>query len=74
MGKDNGGPAFPFGQTDELSGQLVNGWGSEGMTLRDYFAAKFMCGRAAVPGFVDPSNDAEMAYRVADAMLLERAK
>lgn len=65
MSKDNGGPAFPFGQT---------GSGSEGMTLRDYFAAKFLCGRAAVPGLVDPAMDAELAYRVADAMLAERAK
>ena len=65
MSKDNGGPAFP----SENPLEFVTG-----MTLRDYFAAKFMCGRAAVPGFVDPSNDAEMAYRVADAMLKERAK
>lgn len=74
MSKNDGGPAFPFGQTDSDSGQLVNGWGSEGMTLRDYFAAKFLCGRAAVPGSVDPALDAEFAYRVADAMLAERAK
>ena len=73
MSKDNGGPAFPFGQTDSESGQLVNGWGSEGMTLRDYFAAK------ALIGWRDCSSttyeqDAQAAYAMADAMLAERAK
>ena len=82
--KDNGGPAFPFGQTDEQSGQLVNGWGSEGMTLRDYFAAKAMQGiiSGGGLGFMGwhPSNWdsskslAKSAYEMADAMLLERAK
>jgi hypothetical protein len=44
------------------------------MDLRDYFAAKFMAGRAAVPGSVDHELDAKEAYKAADAMLLERAK
>lgn len=64
MSKDNGGPAFPC----ELSTR------HQGMSLRDYFAAKFLCGRAAVPGSVDPEMDAEFAYMMADAMLAERAK
>lgn len=76
MSKDNGGPAFPFGQTDEQSGQLVNGWGSEGMTLRDYFAAKAMQGMIASYGYLRSEVDviAESAYDCADAMLKERAK
>ena len=83
MSKDNGGPAFPFGQTDELSGQLVNGWGSEGMTLRDYFAAKALgalLGSSKPGGWhVGPTgNDNEWlaaaSYGLADAMLAERAK
>ena len=76
MSKDNGGPAFPFGQTDEQSGQLVNGWGSEGMTLRDYFAAKAMQGMIAAVGYHRGEVDfmAESAYDCADAMLKERAK
>lgn len=39
--KTDGGPAFPFGQTCHVTGQLVNGWGSEGMSLRDHMAIKF---------------------------------
>ena len=76
MSKDNGGPAFPFGQTDEQSGQLVNGWGSEGMTLRDYFAAKAMQGMIASYGYLRSEVDvlAESAYDCADSMLKERAK
>ena len=76
MSKDNGGPAFPFGQTDDQSGQLVNGWGSEGMTLRDYFAAKAMQGMIASYGCSRSEVDviAESAYDCADAMLKERAK
>jgi len=77
MSKDNGGPAFPFGQTDIDSGQLVNGWGSEGMSLRDYFAANAMA--AMIPAFLDDklhegANIEHAAYVIADAMLAERAK
>lgn len=69
MTKDNGGPAFPMPfKHAELDHSC------EGMTLRDYFAAKFLCGRVAVPGSVDPAMDAKFAYQVADAMLAERAK
>lgn len=59
--KSAGGPAFPS----------VNE--SEGMTLRDYFAAK------AMQVFMqnaetDMDEDAADAYRMADLMLKERAK
>lgn len=78
MSKDNGGPAFPFGQTDSESGQLVNGWGSEGMTLRDYFAAKALNGMLDDCRWGTLEDSAEMAarvaYKLADAMLAERAK
>jgi hypothetical protein len=70
MSKDNGGPAFPVAPEN----YDMSGYCGEGMTLRDYFAAKFLCGRAAVPGSVDPAMDAKFAYQVADAMLAERAK
>lgn len=81
----NGGPAFPFGQTDAASGQLVNGWGSEGMSLRDYFAAKAMEGILAdrenvlrfheigETALVSPESlAAAAAYQMADAMLAAR--
>ena len=62
---DTGGPAFP--QQDDASG-------SEGMTLRDYFAAKAMQSiidqQDAHRGEVD--NAAWMSYRMADAMLKAR--
>lgn len=66
--KEDGGLALPF--FDE---RVMNSpeWG---ITMRDYFAAKAMQGRLAVPGYVDVEQDAAMAYRMADAMLKERAK
>lgn len=72
MSKNTGGPAFPT--TDFLhAGQVVPG--SEGMSLRDYFAAN-----APPPpdrwrgGERDANGMASWAYRWADAMLAERAK
>lgn len=38
--KDDGGPAYPFGQVSEVTGQPINGHHSEGMSLRDYFAGQ----------------------------------
>ena len=38
---NDGGPAFPFGQVSELTGQPINGFFSPGMTLRDWFAGQF---------------------------------
>jgi hypothetical protein len=45
--------------------------GGEGMTLRDYFAAKAM---QALLGYEESTleNDAEVAYAMADAMLKAR--
>lgn len=60
--KHTGGPAFP------LKEPLTSD--SEGMTLRDYFAAKAIStlNLAAVA----PEMAAEMAYKIADAMLKVR--
>jgi hypothetical protein len=68
MSKDTGGPAFPSPQ---------NHTSKEGMTLRDYFAAKAMQG---LMGRVWGNQSAEelfpiwakSAYAVADAMLKAR--
>ena len=61
---NTGGPAFP--------NEGFNGWGKpqEGMTLRDYFAAKAMQGLmdAAMP----MPEIAQAAYQMADAMLKAR--
>jgi hypothetical protein len=55
-----------------------NGWGApeEGMTLRDYFAAKALTGMLGsrnpnTPRF-HPEDDAAYVYAVADAMLKAR--
>jgi hypothetical protein len=57
-------PAFP---TNTGLGQHQ----AEGMTLRDYFAAKAM---QALLGYEESTlqNDAEVAYAMADAMLQAR--
>lgn len=68
--QNNGGPAFP-----ELGNVGCNSdWQSEpGMTLRDYFAAKFMQGVCANPDkLYDDEPLAKEAYAMADAMLRAR--
>lgn len=55
--QNNGGPAFPT-------------QGYEGLTLRDYFAAKAM--QAIVDVSHNPELFANHAYKVADAMLRAR--
>jgi len=47
-----------------------------GMTLRDYFAGQALTGQSANPEFAASNEDmiAEAAYRLADAMIAERAK
>lgn len=69
--KDNGGPAFPVPEHEYSRGLTIGQ--QEGMTLRDYFAAKAMQGMQAgdYKYRADLAND---AYAMADAMLSERAK
>ena len=72
----HGGPAFPIplqpGQSFKEHGGEV-----DGMTLRDYFAAKAIAGICAHRdswGLTSPHALAALAYNIADAMLAERAK
>ena len=61
-----GGPAFPnaaFGSTRNEQ---------QGMTLRDYFAAKAMQSYVAHNKSYDFDDIAAMSYRTADAMLKAR--
>ena len=62
-----GGPAFP--------NEGFNGWGKpeEGMTLRDYFAAKAMQGLLDSTKTSDGNIIVRDAYKLADAMLKARA-
>ena len=57
---NNGGPAFPTGTA------------FQGMTLRDYFAAKAM--QSLTENSTNPKEIAQAAYIVADAMLEARKK
>lgn len=71
--KYDGGPAFPFGQISEVTGQPVNGFYDPGMTLRDYFAAKALQGILAHPEVkATAESRSEWAYKIADAMLKAR--
>lgn len=63
---NTGEPAFPL-----LAEQTQDGWAHEGMTLRDYFAAKAMETLAANQAWSEESI-AEAAYRQADAMMKAR--
>lgn len=70
--KLTGGPAFP---TLADNGHAMN---QDGMTLRDYFAAKALMGMMASrnpnsPRF-HPDDDAAYVYAVAEAMLRERSE
>jgi hypothetical protein len=62
----NGGPAFPIPAIAKNGVAFVS---APGMTLRDYFAAKAM---QCLPA--PQQNLAELAYKIADAMLKEREK
>ena len=68
--KDKGGPAFP--------NEGFNGWGEpfQGMSLRDYFAAKAMqaliIANGPAPQGGWPTYAERTAYLVADAMLKAR--
>jgi hypothetical protein len=66
----NNPPAFP-------TTKPLDYWGdpNQGMTLRDYFAAKAMQGFMANksnPMHFQPEADASWAYSIADAMLKAR--
>jgi len=65
-----GGPAFPTWEQDEYGSKFFN----EGMTLRDYFAAKAMQSILIDPRIDNDSyrECAEGAYKAADAMLKAR--
>jgi hypothetical protein len=62
----NGGPAFP---SHGSMGEVVQ----QGMTLRDYFAAKAMQGLLADEAYGNDQNStARWCYSMADAMLKAR--
>lgn len=61
---ENGGPAWPVAH---------DGFYKQGMTLRDWFAGQALIG--ILSGHEDPTETAfcaELAYKLADAMIAER--
>lgn len=69
MRKD-GGAAFP---TPKYYDEKFLGY-VDGMTLRDWFAGQALVGLMASDDAEACDKDAAYAYRLADAMLAERAK
>jgi len=80
MSKETGGQAFPRQQWEYDGQNNVLQYQEEGMTLRDYLAAKAAQGMVANPGMWDLINErhaqsvAKDAYLIADAMLEARNK
>lgn len=76
--KNDGGPAFPINNNDVITVLTNNGNHPEGMSLRDYFAAKAMQGiyggrNPEVAYFdIDIDKAVKLSYIVADAMLKAR--
>ncbi len=71
MDKDTGGPAFPV-----TGDNYADRYCGEGMTLRDYFAAKPLQGGLASPQEGGDFNErgCEWCYKVADDMLKARGE
>ena len=65
-------PAFPFPTYTYPNGEFNQG--EDGMTLRDYFAAKAMqnMGDLMTKPYNNLQSKAEIAYQMADAMLKAR--
>jgi hypothetical protein len=69
--QNDGGPAFPSGDSDWEGGPF-----EPGMTLRDYFAAAALTGYCSQEQYAttDSAKIAAWAYQDADSMLAERGK
>lgn len=74
----DGGPAFPINNNDVITIVTNNGNHPEGMSLRDYFAAKVIqgvySGRKVGFSTIDINEVSKLSYQVADAMLEAREK
>ncbi|MCS3423404.1 hypothetical protein M2403_002005 [Rahnella sp. BIGb0603] len=84
MRKETGGAAFARAGSERKSdyGDLIKSLPQDGMSLRDYFAAKFAPAIVSKwngahtfdEGGISYSDCAEQAYLLADAMLVARNK
>ena len=73
MSAQHGGPAFPIQGFSTRNGQGFQSVMSDGMTLRDYFAAKAMAVLLDSQNKFIASSAAD-CYKYADAMLEARKK
>ena len=75
MNKDTSGPAFPTERIGMESGEYLT-YQQEGMTLRDYFAAKAMQAIFSNPDITDTNKVKDWiaisSYSMADAMMKAR--
>lgn len=74
---NTGGPAFPHvADIVQMQGDsaILKSFTQNGMTLRDYFAAKAMQAYCSQYDYSEepPKKTAEYSYRMADAMLKAR--
>lgn len=68
---DDGGPAYPVVELDRVTGHP---WDQHmGMTMRDWFAGQFLS-TYVTESDICIEYVAKYCYRMADAMLAERAK
>ena len=66
-------PAYPTPDTyDPTNGQVF--YGNSGLTKREYFAAMVIQGLCSDPDMRDAETEAELAVKVADALLKELEK
>ncbi|HGI8195154.1 TPA: hypothetical protein ACJT77_004530 [Citrobacter freundii] len=73
MSNKTGGQAFPKQQWEYDGQNNALQYQENGMTLRDYFAAKAMQGRLSNPDWLcSDDRTATEAYQIADAMLRAR--
>jgi hypothetical protein len=75
--KPDGGQAFPKPDVQLENGEKV--WGFDGMSLRDYFAAKAMEGLCSFPFKDDMKTSfvewvSQLSYEIADEMIKQRIK
>lgn len=72
---DTGGPAFArTAIPDSIDPCRQLEGGSEGMSLRDYFAGQALAGLAAAPDSWKHQDIPEMAFKLADGMIAEKRR